>query len=344
MRPIHFFFFFLLSLPGFGQSQWADYSIKGFLPYWKGAAFTLSVDGARVHAHTLEGDVYSYTGKVRAAQTGMLEIRENGKPRFLPFFVEPGVIRIRDKGNKKLEVYGTPTNDAFLALTRRFDSLVINAGRTPPGNEAVTKKTLVKEFIRANPHSIISLQLLHDYFFLSNAVDDTAYAALFSVLDTPLKETALGLKIGKEVAASSLAATGVKAIAMDLPDSAGALRPVYSPGQYTLVHFWASWCVPCKKELPELMAMHQRFAPLGFAMTGVSLDHSTPAWKRAAARLPWKQLVDVGAFSGRAARNYGVKVVPTNLLLDRQGTIIAKNLSVPDLEKKLGELLGAKTF
>ena len=343
MRLLIILYSLLVTVRGYGQPAPASYSIKGFLPYWKGAAFTLSVDGEPVHAQTLEQDVYSYTGRVARPQTGMLEIREGGKPRFLPFFVEPGVIRIRDKGNKRLEVYGTPTNDAFLALTQRLDSLVLHGRSATAGEVLVTKKSLVKDFIRANPGTIISLQLLHDYYFLYNSVDDTAYAALYGTLDDALKQTAMGRKIGKEVAASSGAAIGARAITMNLPDSSGAQQPVYAPGRYTLVHFWASWCIPCKKEMPELMAMHQRFAPLGFSMTGVSLDHNATAWKRAAARLPWKQLIDVGAFSGRAARNYGVKVVPTNLLLDREGTIIAKNLNPPDLEKKLRELLEAKT-
>lgn len=342
MRSLNVLFLLALSFAGFSQP--AAYSIKGFLPYWKGATITLSVDGQPVQAQTLEGDVYSYTGQVAAAQTGMLEIREGNKPRFVPFFVEPGVIRIRDKGNKQLEVYGTPTNDAFRVLSQRFDSLVIHQRNASSGELMVTKKGLAKEFIRANPRSVISLQLLYDYFYLNNAVDDTAYGALFDVLDASLKATAMGRKMGREVAASSLAAAGAKAVVMELPDSAGALRPVYSPGKYTLVHFWASWCVPCKKEMPELVALHQRFASLGFSMTGVSLDHNPTAWKRAAARLPWKQLIDVGAFSGRAARNYGVKVVPTNLLLDREGVIIAKNLNVPDLEKKLTELLNTPNF
>lgn len=296
-----------------------------------------------MHAQTLQQDVLSYSGQVAVPKTAILEIKEGGKPRFLPFFVEPGVIRIRDKGNKRLEVYGTPTNDAFLALGRRLDSLVLRGRGATAGDAMVTKKGLVKDFIRSNPHSIISLQLLHDYYFLYNSVDDTAYAALFGVLDSSLKETAMGRKIGREVAASSLAATGARAITMNLPDSSGVLRPVYAPGQYTLVHFWATWCIPCKKEMPELVALHQRFAPLGFSMTGVSLDHNPSAWRRSAGKLPWTQLIDVGAFSGRAAHNYGVKVVPTNLLLDRQGIIIAKNLNVPDLERKLRELLEAQT-
>lgn len=342
MRPLLFLFLLFFSSFLHGQAPAAAYSIKGFLPYWKGASFSLTVDGVQGPSQLLQQDVYSFTGQTTVAKTAMLEIREGGKPRFLPFFIEPGVIRIRDKGGKRLEVYGTPTNDAFRALIHRFDSLVLN-GRSGP-EAMVTKKSLAKDYIRSNPGSIISLQLLHDYFFLNNSVNDTAYAALYNVLDPSLQQTAMGRKIGREVAFSSQSAPGARAAVLNLPDSAGNLHPVYTPGQYTLVHFWASWCIPCKKEFPGLSALHRRFAPLGFSMTGVSLDRNTPAWKRSAQRLPWKQLIDVGAFDGQAARKYGIKVVPMNLLLDREGTIVAKNLSMPDLEKRLTELLEPKAF
>lgn len=344
MRPLFSFFLALTAFIVYGQTAPTTYSIKGFLPFWKGATITLSVDGLPVDMQTLQQDVYSYTGQTPAVATGILELRQDGKPYFLPFFVEPGVIRIRDKGGKRLEVYGTPTNDVFGALTHRFDSLALNRGGKQLGDLVVTKKGLAKEFIRNNPHSIISLQLLNDYFFLNNSVDDTAYAALYQVLDPALQQTVLGRKIGKEAAFSGQSAPGVKAALLSLPDSSGGLRPVYVKGEYTLLHFWASWCIPCKKEMPELLSVYRRFAPLGLSITGVSLDQDLRAWKHAAARWPWKQLVDVGAFSGASARNYGIRVVPMSLLLDRDGTIIAKNLNLPELEKKLTELLEAKTF
>lgn len=344
MKPLFLLFLLLFSFLLYGQAPAAAYSIKGFLPYWKGASFTLTVDGVQGPSQLLEQDIYSLTGQSTVAKTAMLEIREGSKPHFLPLFIEPGVIRIRDKGGKRLEVYGTPTNDAFRALIHRFDSLVLNGRNGSAPGALFTKKSLAKDYIRSNPGSIISLQLLHDYFFLNNSVDDTAYAALYNVLDPSLQQTAMGRKIGREVAFSSQSAPGVQAAVLNLPDSTGNLRPVYTRGQYTLVHFWASWCIPCKKEIPELLALHRRFAPLGFSMTGVSLDRNTTAWKRFAQRLPWTQLIDVGAFGGQVARKYGIKVVPMNLLLDQDGTILAKNLSMPDLEKKLTELFGPKTY
>jgi thiol-disulfide isomerase/thioredoxin len=338
MRPLFSLLFLCFTLFLYGQSISTAYSIKGFLPYWKGALFTLSVDGIPVQSLTLQQDVYSYTGQTTQAKTGLLEIKDGGKPRFLPFFIEPGVIRIRDKGGKRLEVYGTPTNDAFLALTRSFDSLVLNVRNGSAGEVMVTKKSLAKNFIRENPRSIISLQLLHDCFFLPNSVNDTVYANLFYELDTALQQTTLGQKIGREIVVSSQSALGARAAPIVLPDSSGTLRPVYTQGKYTLVHFWASWCVPCKKEFPGFLEVHRRFAPLGFSMTGVSLDRNLLAWKQPARKLPWKQLIDVESFTGEAAMKYGIKVVPMNLLLDPEGTIIAKNLSIPDLEKRLTEL------
>ena len=344
MSRLLFPFFCLLCVFGKAQSNPLNFTVKGFLPYWKGASFTLSVDGRPMHATTLQNDMLSFSGYTTGAKPGVLEIKEGLKTQFLLFFIEPGVIKIRDKGRGRLEVVGTPTNDTYLALIHQFDSLVLSGPDTAPEALMVTKKALAKDYIRANPNSIISLQLLHDYFFLNNARDDTAYTALYEALDPALKQTTIGVKIGKEVALSSRSALGVAAVRLQLPDSSGTLVPVYNTGEYTLIHFWASWCLPCKKELPHLSAIHQRFGGNGFTLTGISYDQNKTSWKRAAQKLPWKQLIDVGAWYGKSAAAYGVKVVPQNILLDSKGTIIAKNLSMEALEKKLSALLQPKAF
>jgi thiol-disulfide isomerase/thioredoxin len=344
MRLLLSLIFTLCALGSRAQSTLPNFSVKGFLPYWKGANVTLRIDGKQVHALLLEKDVYSYSGYTNRAQPGTIEIRENAKGYSLPFFIEPGVIKIRDKGSKRLEVYGTPVNDSFWAINHRFDSLVLSGPHKPNGAVMVTKKSLASDYIRSNPHSIISLQLLHDYFFLHNSVDDTTYATLFRVLDPVLQQTALGMKIAKEVEQSQRTAPGADAIQLFLPDSSRTLLPLYKKGEYTLIHFWASWCVPCKKEFPQLSAIHRRFAPLGFSLTGVSMDRNVVAWKKVAQKLPGKQLIDPRSWEGASATSYGIKLVPMNVLLNPQGTIIAKNLSMADLEKKLSELLTPQTF
>jgi len=91
-------------------------------------------------------------------------------------------------------------------------------------------------------------------------------------------------------------------------------------GQHTVVHFWASWCGPCKQQLPALGRLHERFAARGLAALSLSLDDDPAAWQAALKQLhlPWPQ--------GRlaAAGQAGVSSVPAYWLLDPAGKIVAK--------------------
>lgn len=94
------------------QAQAQSVSIKAFLPYWHNAVVQLTIDGKRVHIDSFHNDVYSYTGKIEGTKQGTFEIKRKNITTFLSLFIEPGVIKIRDEG-QRLVAYGTPLNDAF---------------------------------------------------------------------------------------------------------------------------------------------------------------------------------------------------------------------------------------
>lgn len=112
-------------------------------------------------------------------------------------------------------------------------------------------------------------------------------------------------------------------------------------GQVVLIDFWASWCRPCRMEMPNVKKAYERFHGKGFEILGVSLDKSKDAWTGAIAQdgLPWKHVSDLAFWNNAAAQLYGVASIPYTVLVDRDGKVLAKNLRGPALEAKLAEVL-----
>ena len=113
-------------------------------------------------------------------------------------------------------------------------------------------------------------------------------------------------------------------------------------GKWLLVDFWASWCGPCRKENPNVVAMYEKYKNKGFEILGVSLDKSKDRWVNAIQQdgLTWPQISDLKGWRNEVAQLYGVRSIPQTLLLDREGKIVARNLRGRSLEEKLEEIFG----
>lgn len=111
-------------------------------------------------------------------------------------------------------------------------------------------------------------------------------------------------------------------------------------GKYVLIDFWASWCGPCRKENPNVVALYRQYKDKGLEILGVSLDRTKDAWEKAIAddKLEWTQVSDLKGWQSAASALYGVTSIPHTVLIDKNGVIMARQLRGEVLAKKLYEI------
>lgn len=118
------------------------------------------------------------------------------------------------------------------------------------------------------------------------------------------------------------------------------LSSIIKSKKLVLLDFWASWCIPCLKEMPDIADLHDKYKNKGFEIIGISIDKSRDKWRRMVERtgMHWVQFLDSN-LSDPITNRYGVTAIPHTVLIDERGEIIAINLRGENLRKKIEVLL-----
>ena len=137
---------------------------------------------------------------------------------------------------------------------------------------------------------------------------------------------------------------GMEAPDIKLKDRDGNLRRLSDlRGHVVLIDFWASWCGPCRRENPNVVRIYKKYKDMGFEIFSVSLDNNRDKWLQAIETdgLEWENHVsDLRGWSSAGGRLYGVTSIPATVLVDKDGTILARNLRGTELENTLKEIFG----
>lgn len=288
---------------------------------------------------------------------------KEGKEFRLGFWLQAGEITITGKKDSiaNAVVTGSPTQDEWLQFQASQKELNTTESQLDKSYDQARAKNdkhqmdsienafneldqhrraYVKEYASGHPASYVTAYAIYTTFVFNPQASELR--PLYKGLDPVIQSSYFGRQVKASLDAAELTDIGQPAPAFVQNDPSGKPVSLASfKGKYVLLDFWASWCGPCRAENPNVVAAYQKFSPKGFTILGVSLDNNKDKWLAAVKKdqLAWTQVSDLQGWQNKVADLYGIKGIPMNYLLDREGKIIAKSLRGEDLEKKLGELM-----
>lgn len=295
-----------------------------------------------------------FTMKGQLPEPLLCTLRVTGSQQIRIFFVENKTMQVTGTITKLFDaqVSGSVEQDTwngFNKVQREVIGAKVTEVRKRPRDSSshkmsasdladidMVKDSVMRSFVTAHANSIATARIIYEMYIMYP--DYPRAGALYALLNNKIKNCNYARRIHQNINATDKTTIGAIAPGFTLPDTTGKMISLANyRGQYVLVDFWASWCGPCRKENPYLVKAYNRFHAKGFEIISISIDGNKAAWCNAIQTdgLPWIHVSDLKAGQGPVPDEYGVKSIPKNVLIDKTGKIIARNLRGEELEKKL---------
>lgn len=256
------------------------------------------------------------------------------------------------KDKKMNKVIGNHNNDLWLEYHKRLaeiDDSISPYWKAAKNN--ATKKAVIIRYSNACSAYAINFLINHlpsgtsDVLLemMKNKIDKSTMQTILEKMKRVCPKDLLYISLVKQLKIENKTTLGSNYTDIELNDPQGKptkLSNFVSKNKVTMIDFWASWCGPCRQEMPNVIKAYNEYKDKGFAVVGVSLDNNKEAWKDAIQKLgiPWPQMSDLKGWQSAGAALYNVRSIPATVLIDQNGKIIAKDLRGEELETKLKEI------
>lgn len=236
---------------------------------------------------------------------------------------------------------------AFYSRSRTEEGCTVEDGVAFVQQADAMQADIVKSMqtiIQENKDNVVGFYALKECMKMFDA---STLEQLIALFPTALKENPIYKGTFAKIDTVKACAIGSPFIDVDLvkPDGeAIKLSDYVGKGHYTLVEFWASWCGPCRGEIPHLKYVYDKYHDNGFDIVSISMDDKKENWLKAIndEGMNWTQASDLKAFAGNLAKLYNFNGIPYCVMVGPDGTILHHNARGPELDKMLIDLYGNK--
>ncbi|NWJ52277.1 MAG: AhpC/TSA family protein [Bacteroidetes bacterium] len=324
--------------------------------------YNLEETGPRlIDSSKIDNGKFSFKGKITLPEMVLLKI--DGNRAGIPFFLEAGKIRFKASADSLngANISGSESNDLYQKFheeMHRYDEQSRNIldrymqaksnsdtslmNKFYEANSEVDKERIIftRDFVKQNRESNVAIFIAATQLIYSMEADDLKQIS--DAFPYKLKDSKYLRLLSNQVKALNRVSIGQPAPSFTLNDiNNHPVRLSDFKGKIILVDFWASWCKPCREEHPDLISIYQKYKDKNFDILSVSIDEDMTLWRDAVKldKLTWSQISDLKGLNNVALKQYGVVKIPSNVLIDKSGIIMARNIKPKQLAEKLKQLL-----